>query len=1004
MHKQLARESASGPVGLDTLPFTQGPLAKPQHPTVTAAFYHHAETQPDVTAARDLSAPQTKEITYGDLAHQANQLSRKLTTLGVKPGDRVPLVVKRGIDMLVGIIAILSCGAQYVPLDGGVVPDSTLRFVLQQASGKHVLCLKSTKARLETLGLASSILVIDEDRENIARDTQILPYQDLAETHHGCYVIYTSGTTGTPKGVDVTHKNVTNLVCLSPGNLGMSPGTRVGQVLNISFDMAAWEMLGCLCNGGTLILRGSKWEPCIREIQVLICTPSILAKYDPREYPSIRVAATAGEPSSQRLADLWATHAKYYNCCGPTETTIVNTMHLHQPGQTLTIGKPTPNNTVYILDDQGNATDVGEAGVMWAGGHGISRGYVSLPGKTAERYKLDPFADDGSMMYNTGDLGRWRQDGSIEILGRVDDQIKIKGFRVELDGVTTSLNTCPVVSRAAVLFIDNELHGFIAPRDCDLDTIQVHIRARQPYYAIPSKFHFVDSLPLTSNGKVDKRALKDMVTNETPLKGETITSIRKIDSNHSLSTDGQSTAVDESSQSSASSFTEVDEKPDLGRDIPAKTHGKPVRGFIHRIAIVYRRLFTIVGLFNIAAVISLLFAGFKREWLANLTAINLVVAVLIRQDFVVNALYTITCSVPKSWPLSIRKRCAKIIHLGGVHSGAAVSAGAWLLASNISDEVCQLTDCPNWGYQSTASKVISWMLTGLFTITIGLAWPSFRKKHHDIFEMTHRFVGWTMLGMFWAQTVLAANDGKEPSMSLGEACLRTPGLWLLAIATLSIATSWFFLRKVPVDAEVLSNHAIRLHFDYTVPVNGTASKLSMRPLLEWHSFATIPAPESVGQRPKGYSLVVSNAGDWTKNCIEKPPTHIWVRGVPTCGVMRIATCFNRVVVIATGSGIGPLLGHIQEPSCATQLIWSTPKPEQTFGKEMLDSIKAKIPNAVIHDTKLLGRPDLVKMGYNLAKSFQAEAVIIIANEKITKKVVYGLETRGIPAYGAIWDS
>ncbi|KAM0364332.1 hypothetical protein ACHAO7_009396 [Fusarium culmorum] len=120
--------------------------------------------------------------------------------------------------------------------------------------------------------------------------------------------------------------------------------------------------------------------------------------------------------------------------------------------------------------------------------------------------------------------------------------------------------------------------------------------------------------------------------------------------------------------------------------------------------------------------------------------------------------------------------------------------------------------------------------------------------------------------------------------------------------------------------------------------------------------------------------------------------------------MRIATLFNRVVLIATGSGIGPVLGHIQNPSCLTQLIWSTRNPEETFGKDICQKISERIPNVVIHDTKKLGRPDLVKMGYNLAESFKAEAVIIIANEKITKKIVYGLETRGVPAYGAIWDS
>ncbi|GKT87681.1 AMP-binding enzyme [Colletotrichum tofieldiae] len=496
-------------------------------------------------------------------------------------------------------------------------------------------------------------------------------------------------------------------------------------------------------------------------------------------------------------------------------------MHLHQP--------------VYVLDSDGKSLRVGETGVMWAGGHGISRGYVSLPEKTAERYKPDPFANDGSMMYNTGDLGRWRHDGSIDILGRVDDQIKIKvsnvtfplicdaisynasqGFRVELDGVTSSINSCPVVSKATALFIHNEIHGFVTPRTCDLDAIQAHIRARQPYYAVPTRFHFLDTLPLTSNGKVDKRVLQNSVS-EAITKEETSIIIRETGSKESLATETNSSITDLKSDSSASSFTEVDEKLNLNRDIPAKRLARPYRGFMHRVAIVYRRLFTVVGLLNIAAVIALVFSGIHRNWLSNITAINLIVAVLARQEFVINVLYTITCNVPKSWPLAIRKRCAKIFHLGGVHSGAAVSAGAWLLATNISDEVCQLTECPSWGYQSMASKVVSWMLTGLFTITIGLAWPSFRKTHHDLFEKTHRFVGWTMLGLFWVQIVLGANDGRAANMSLGAACIRTPGIWILVVATLSIVSSWLFLRKVPVDAEVLSNHAVRLHFNYTVP-------------------------------------------------------------------------------------------------------------------------------------------------------------------------------------------
>ncbi|KAM0364331.1 hypothetical protein ACHAO7_009397 [Fusarium culmorum] len=153
------------------------------------------------------------------------------------------------------------------------------------------------------------------------------------------------------------------------------------------------------------------------------------------------------------------------------------------------------------------------------------------------------------------------------------------------------------------------------------------------------------------------------------------------------------------------------------------------------------------------------------------------------------------------------------------------------------------------------------MLSGMFIGMIGMAWPSISKRYHDLFERTHRFAGWTMLALFWAQIVLSANDGKPIGATLGESCVKSPAFWLLAVTTASVASTWCLLRNVPVEAEKLSDHAIRLHFDYTVPVNGSFTRLSRQPLREWHSFAIIPAPEPVSGLPKGYSLVVSNAGD-----------------------------------------------------------------------------------------------------------------------------------------------
>ncbi|KAJ3499301.1 hypothetical protein NLG97_g440 [Lecanicillium saksenae] len=972
----------------DKMKFCFGEVTQSPFSTTTAAFTHFSLSNPSTVAIHDLSAGVPRQLTYGELAVQAQALAWHLRTIGVKRGQRIPLVVKRSCEMIIGIWGILLCGAQYVPLDGGVVPDSTLRHVLHESGGNVLVCVSNTLKRVKELFPEALSVNVEDCVSNDALQGAGREWIDLATPASGCYVIYTSGTTGKPKGVDVTQGNVSNLVCQYPGNLGVSPGTRVGQVLNISFDMAAWEVFTCLCNGGTLVIRGSNWEPTMSQIDVLICTPSILSKYPPQKYSNIRVAATAGEPTTQALADLWAMEAEYWNCCGPTETTIVNTMSKHVAGQPINIGKPTPNNNVYILDEDMQPVGLGQTGVMWAGGSGVSRGYVGLEQKTKESYLPDPFANDGSQMYRTGDLGEWEPSGNIRILGRCDDQ----GFRVELDGISSSLLAAPGVSQAVALFLDGHIHGFVSPPNLDEEQIFKCVAERQPYYAIPSTIHQLESFPVTANGKTDKKALRSIFENE-KLQVAKLPTLQKVKSDGTL--------VETRSFSSADTI--FSEKANLDLEIPEKKLPQPLRGLAYRLLIIYRTLFTFVVLTNAGVLAALLALRADLQLLKLVASANLTLAVLIRQDAVINILYTVCCSVPKGAPLWIRRRCAKIYHLGGVHSAAGICSTIWLLGSNISSTVSYVKDGERM--DSIASIVVSWMICALCCAMIGFAYPTFRKRYHNTFEQGHRFMGWTVLVLFWVKTCLSAAEMATPEQEMGAILVRSPAFWLLVVATCSIASSWLFLRKVPVETVPLSDHAAILSFTYTVPVNGSFTRISTRPLLEWHSFATIPQPRpNTMTSQKGYSLIVSNAGDWTKSCIQNAPRSVWVRGIPTCGVMRIATLFNNIVVIGTGSGIGPLLGHIQNPSCKTKLIWSTKNPEKTFGKAVLNSIYETIPDAVIHDTAIKGRPDLTKMGYNLAISSGAEAVIIIANEKITKKVVYGLETRGIPAYGAIWDS
>jgi predicted ferric reductase len=227
----------------------------------------------------------------------------------------------------------------------------------------------------------------------------------------------------------------------------------------------------------------------------------------------------------------------------------------------------------------------------------------------------------------------------------------------------------------------------------------------------------------------------------------------------------------------------------------------------------------------------------------------------------------------------------------------------------------------------------------------------------------------------------------------------SPPIWLLAVSTVAVIYPWLWLRKVPVRSEVLSVHAIRLHFEYTTPVVGTSIRIAERPLVDWHGFATI-----TNTNGKGFSLVVSNAGDFTKRTIQRAPSHIWVRGQPACGVLRIATLFKSIVLVATGSGIGPCLAVILAKNIPCRILWTARDHEKTFGKEIMESVFDMDPKAVIHDTKTMGKPDMGLMAWQLYKESGAEAVCVISNKKFTSRIVYQMESRGIPAYGAIFDS
>jgi D-alanine--poly(phosphoribitol) ligase subunit 1 len=485
--------------------FGQGPEVPVSDPLVHHAVERRATAAPHTVAAEH----QGTTITYGELNRRATRLAARLVREGVRPGDHVGLFVRRSIPMLVGLLGTLKAGAAYVPQDIGLTPAAQLRHVIRTAGTRVVLTQSEHTLRVPLADAGHRLITLDDDDLTDLSTEGPVRLERPVRPDDGCYVLFTSGTTGKPNGVKVTHRNVANILLTAPGDLGIRPGDRVAQLLNIAFDMAVWEILGCLAHGGTLVIRGKDVAAAARTSDVLIATPTVLSGIDPAGCPHVRTVAVAGEPCPRPLADAWARRSAFHNSCGPTETTIVNTMRHHRADDALlTIGRPTPNNTVYVLDEHRRALPIGEVGEMWAGGDCVSAGYLNNEGLNAERYAPDPFLGGGRRMFRTRDLGRWTPDGELEHLGRTDDQVKVRGFRVELDSVSSVLESVAGCSRAVTLKRDaRTLISFVCPADVDPDTARRAVADVLPYYCVPATVLPVAALPETDRGKVDRAAL-----------------------------------------------------------------------------------------------------------------------------------------------------------------------------------------------------------------------------------------------------------------------------------------------------------------------------------------------------------------------------------------------------------------------------------------------------------------------------------------------------------------
>lgn len=374
---------------------------------------------------------------------------------------------------------------------------------------------------------------------------------------------------------------------------------------------------------------------------------------------------------------------------------------------------------------------------------------------------------------------------------------------------------------------------------------------------------------------------------------------------------------------------------------------------------VYRRLFALVFTANLIAIIIVASRG-RRTGVGHAAigvGSNIFACVLARHDHLINIVVSTIRFVPHSWPLAIRKRLGKIYCHAGIHSGCGASAAAWYIYFAVMVAIQPVTH--NQGvqiavYTSTAIQCL------LLLSMVGMAHPYVRGRYHNIWELSHRYLGYTITALVWVQTILLSSTSHR---ALGMALVRSVNFWMVIAVTALLLYPWLVMRRRTFEAEQLSSHALRLNFDYRTVRMGDNVRLAQSPLVENHGFATIARPNGA----KGYSVIISNAGDWTKNIIaagERRGNKIWIKGRPSLGVIYSPILFSPLVIVATGSGIAPCLSFIESyPGWPVRIVWSARFPEVTYGTKIIETVLAADRDAIIIDTRETGRPNLPALMY-----------------------------------------
>ncbi|WP_062053012.1 hybrid non-ribosomal peptide synthetase/type I polyketide synthase [Aquimarina longa] len=502
--------------------FNDTKISYPKEKTIVDLFGEQVRKTPEATAI----VFRGESITYRDLDDKSNQLVHYLESAGVVENSRIAIIFNRSFDMIISMLGILKSGCTYVPLDPSL-PSNRLSYIVKDSSVNFLIYKE--EALLSSLSVSGCTFL------NIVESYNYETSESLYKRKFGsvAYVMYTSGTTGFPKGILISDENVITLVNDPSSKISIEDSDRVLQWSNYAFDGSTYEIFGSLLSGASLYLidsstasdAGALSQVISRnKLSVIFITTALfnsLAEYDLSLLSSLRLLLFGGEkvsisPVREMLSVLGSD--KILHVYGPTETTVYATCYtinkVSDRAETIPIGRPLTNTSLYVLNSKQELLPIGVVGELCIGGTGVAKGYLNQEELTREKFIVNPFVE-GEIIYRTGDLARWLVDGSIEFIGRVDDQVKIRGYRIELGEIENVLLSLDLVTQCRVLLREDasknkRLVGYVVVEgELNKEEIQDRLKLRLPEYMVPQLWVKLDEIPLTSNGKLDKKALPD---------------------------------------------------------------------------------------------------------------------------------------------------------------------------------------------------------------------------------------------------------------------------------------------------------------------------------------------------------------------------------------------------------------------------------------------------------------------------------------------------------------